>query len=296
MARRDTGNYTIFWQSRLIPGLSLLHADFSHHDYAPHTHDAFVIAVTESGGAEIANRDVTEKVGASTLFVSNPEERQSARMGDGVRWRYRAFYLTQRAIDDLARRFGISDMPYFTKSMISDADLIARFARLHRVLARDDDNLLADELAIEAFGRLFGSHGSGGGRAERAPRDHAVMKRLLALMRERYAEHLSLDDLARTAGLTSFQVIGLFKRAIGLTPHAYLLHVRMNAACHHLKRGQSLAESALAAGFCDQAAMNKHFKRSYGITPLQFAQATRRGRAGGERRAISANTARRWPL
>ncbi|TPQ27398.1 AraC family transcriptional regulator [Bradyrhizobium guangdongense] len=296
MARRDTGNYSMFWQSRLIRGLSLLHADFSRHDYAPHTHDAFVIAVTESGSAEIANSGVTGKVDASTIFVSNPEERQSARMGDSVRWRYRAFYLTQRAIDDLARRFGVHDVPYFMESMISDADLIARFARLHRALARDDDELLADELAIEAFGKLFGRYGRGGGRAERAPRDHAVMKRLLALMRERHAEHVSLDDLARTAGLTSFQVIGLFKRAVGVTPHAYLLHIRMNAACRHLKRGHSLAESALAAGFCDQAAMNKHFKRSYGITPLQFARAARDGPTGGARHAISANTARRPQL
>ncbi|MBR0716618.1 AraC family transcriptional regulator [Bradyrhizobium liaoningense] len=296
MARRDTGNYTTYWQSRLIPGLSLLHADFSHHDYAPHTHDAFVIAVTESGSAEIANRDVTAKIDASTLFVSNPEERQSARMGDSVRWRYRAFYLTQRAICDIARRFSVHDMPYFMENMIGDADLIARFRRLHRALASDDDDLLADELAIEAFSRLVGRYGSGGGRPEPAPRDLAVAKRLLALMRERYAENLSLDDLARTADLTSFQVIGLFKRTVGLTPHAYLLHIRMNAACRHLKRGHSLAESAQAAGFCDQAAMNKHFKRSYGITPLQFAQATRDGPTGGGPRAISANTTRRQPL
>lgn len=96
-------------------------------------------------------------------------------------------------------------------------------------------------------------------------------------MRERHAENLSLDQLAGLAGLTSFQLIGLFKRTVGLTPHAYLVHIRLNAACHFLRRGHSLADSALAAGFCDQAALNKHFKRCYGITPLQFAQAVRAG-------------------
>ncbi|SPP99171.1 protein of unknown function [Bradyrhizobium vignae] len=32
-----------------------------------------------------------------------------------------------------------------------------------------------------------------------------------------------------------------------------------------------------AAGFCDQAALNKHFRRCYGITPLRFGQAARAG-------------------
>lgn len=96
-------------------------------------------------------------------------------------------------------------------------------------------------------------------------------------MRERYAENLSLDDLAGSAELTCFQLIGLFKRTVGLTPHAYLVQIRLNAACRLLKRGHSLADSALGAGFCDQAALNKHFRRCYGITPLQFAQAIRAG-------------------
>ncbi|WP_456680190.1 helix-turn-helix domain-containing protein [Bradyrhizobium sp. USDA 3311] len=256
--------------------MSLLRADFRHHDYGSHTHDAYVIAVTESGGAEIRNRNVVRKVGAATLFVSNPDERQSARMGDSGRWRYRAFYLAQPAIGDLARRFGTDALPHLQESMLDDGDLIGRFDRLHRVLETEQDDLLADELVADAFGRLFERYGDGRRSKIPAGRD-AVVSRLIALMRERHAENLSLDQLAGLAGLTSFQLIGLFKRTVGLTPHAYLVHIRLNAACRFLRRGHSLADSALAAGFCDQAALNKHFRRCYGITPLQFAQAARAG-------------------
>ena len=85
MARRDTGNRTTYWQSKRIAGMSLLRADFTSHQFSPHTHDAFVIAVTEAGGAEISSRGIAQKVGTETLFVSNPEEGQSARMDDGER-------------------------------------------------------------------------------------------------------------------------------------------------------------------------------------------------------------------
>ncbi|MEZ2127863.1 MULTISPECIES: helix-turn-helix domain-containing protein [unclassified Sinorhizobium] len=96
-------------------------------------------------------------------------------------------------------------------------------------------------------------------------------------MHARHDERLALEELACVAGLTSFQLIDLFKRTVGLTPHAYLIQFRLSAARRHLKQGYALAESALAAGFCDQSALTKHFRRSYGITPLQFAEAVRAG-------------------
>jgi AraC-like DNA-binding protein len=277
MARRDTGNRATYWQSKRIAGMSLLRADFAAQQFSPHTHDAFVIAVTEAGGAEISSRGITEKVDRATLFVSNPEESQSARMDEGERWRYRAFYLTRPAIDAVGRSLGIKVAPYFMRNMLRDADLIEKFSRLHQVLEANDDDLCTDEFAVDAFSHLFHRHGSGGGQPEPAPACRAIADRIIDLMHARYSENLGLDELAGVAGLTRFQLIGLFKRSVGLTPHAYLIHIRLNAACRLLKRGVTLAESALAAGFCDQSALTRHFKRCYGITPRQFATAARAG-------------------
>jgi AraC-like DNA-binding protein len=253
--------------------MSLMHADFTTHDYSPHAHEAFVIAITERGGAEITNGRIAARVCPSILFVSNPEERQSARMGESQRWLYRSFYVTRTATTFIAHRLGIAEAPYFARSMFEDADLISRFGYLHRVLEAENDPLGADEALIDAFGALFNRYGANGTRPERAPRDRTLADQIVELIKARYEENLGLDDLANTAGLTSFQLIGLFKRTVGLTPHAYLTHIRLNVACRLLKKGHALAEAALAAGFCDQSALTKHFKRSYGITPLQFAEA-----------------------
>jgi AraC-like DNA-binding protein len=161
--------------------------------------------------------------------------------------------------------------------MLRDADLIESVGRLHRSLEGERDDLRSEELAIDAFEKLFHRHGSGGGRPERAPQGRAIAGRIIELMRARHAENLGLEELSNVAGLTKFQLIGLFKRTIGLTPHAYLVHIRLNAACRLLKRGLPLAECAVEAGFCDQSALTKHFKRCYGITPAQFAAAARAG-------------------
>ncbi len=273
MARPDTKNTTKYWWDRHISGLSLMHADFTSHDYATHTHDAFVIAVTELGGARIKSRGVTDVARASGLFVSNPEEPQSSWMGDSPRWRYRSMYLTQGAIDAVADGLGISSVPYFTSNIFSDADLVRSFLSLHQALEAGADHFREHELLISAFGDLFGRCGSGGDRIEPAPRDRILVRKIADLMRQRFAENLLLGDLAAAAELSIFQLIGLFKRGIGTTPHVYLTHIRLNAACSHLRSGYSIAEAAIAAGFCDQSALTKHFKRAYGITPLQFAKA-----------------------
>jgi len=275
MARPDPRNRTRYWWDRHVPGLSLMHADFTTHEYPPHSHEAFVIAATELGGSIIKSRGAVEAADASELFVFNPAEPHQGWMGRSRHWRYRSLYLTRSAIDEVARGLGIGDVPYFTRNNFRDRDLIAGFLALHRALEEGGDLFQERELLIGTFGRLFRRHGSGGGRIVPAPRDGAILRKTVETMRALHADALRLEELAAMVGLTIFQLIGLFKRTIGLTPHAYLTQMRLNAACRHLRRGQAIAEVAAATGFYDQSALTKHFKRCYGITPLQFARAAR---------------------
>ncbi|HKF72799.1 MAG TPA: helix-turn-helix transcriptional regulator, partial [Stellaceae bacterium] len=89
---------------------------------------------------------------------------------------------------------------------------------------------------------------------------------------------------AEPSGVVEAVVDAGFRRTTGLTPHAYLMQVRLGAACRGLRRGLPIADVAAASGFYDQSALTRHFKRCYGITPRQFA------RAAAARRSIFANT------
>jgi AraC-like DNA-binding protein len=144
---------------------------------------------------------------------------------------------------------------------------------MHVAIEEGRDVFRERELLIGTFGRLFQRHGSGGGRVGPTPRDRAVLAKVKERMYAEYASDLHLEDLATGVGLTTFQLIGLFKRTVGLTPHAYLTQIRLGMACRRLRRSPALAEAATAVGFYDQSALTKHFKRCYGITPLQFARA-----------------------
>jgi AraC-like DNA-binding protein len=273
MARRDPRNSTQYWWDRHLAGLSLMRADLTTHEYPLHTHDALVIAVTEQGGSVVRSRGELQDATPSTLFVFNPEEPHGGWLGRSARWQYRSLYLTQSALDGVARDLGIDSVPYFTRNTFGDRDLIRSFLGLHLALEEGRDVFRERELLVESFGRLFERHGSGRRRLPPAPRDQFLFERVKERMVADHATELRLDELAADNGLTTFQLIGLFKRVTGLPPHAYLTQIRLGMACRHLRRAAAPAEIAAAVGFYDQSALNRHFKRCYGITPLQFARA-----------------------
>lgn len=284
MARSDPRNTTQYWWDRHTSGLSLMRADFTTHEYPPHSHEAFVVAVTEHGGSIIKSRGKVEEAHRAALLVFNPAEPHAGWMGRSRLWQYRSLYLAKSAIATLAAELGIEALPYFTENLFGDRDLIEGFLALHRALEAGRDAFHEHELLVSTFGRLFQRHGSGNARIAGAPRDQALLHRAIDHMRAGYADDLRLEDLAAPVGLTTFQLIGTFRRATGLTPHAFLTQIRLNAACRGLRLGLPIADVATGTGFYDQSALTRHFKRYYGITPRQFA------RAASARRSIFANT------
>jgi len=273
LARVDRRNTTRYWNDPHLTGLSCLCADFTAHDYAPHSHEALVVAVTEAGGSEFRSRGEVNEASTSALLVFNPTEPHSGRMARSARWRYRGLYLTQTALESLSETLGIDTVPYFTANVFRDIDLIEAFLDLHRALQKGTDAFLECETLVGSLGQLFRRHGSRGERIPVASRDRGAVSSIQALMQDRYGEQLTLEAMGRIVDLTPFQLIGLFKRTVGLTPHAYLTQVRLKAAIREMRRGVNIAESALAAGFYDQSALTNHFKRAYGITPLQWVRA-----------------------
>jgi AraC-like DNA-binding protein len=256
-----------------------MRAQFTTHEFPLHSHEAFVIAVTEHGGSEVKSRGLIQQAHHNALFVFNPAEPHAGWLGRSPRWQYRSFYLSRSGMDRLAQDLGVRELPYFTRNKFGDPDLIDMFLALHQACERQDE--ARREMLVETFGKLFARHGSTREQIPDVRKDREALVKALEVIHDRFREPLHLDDLSGAVHLTSFQVIGLFKRELGLTPHAYLMQVRLSAACRSLRRGVPIADAALGSGFYDQSALNNHFKRCYAITPLQFATANRAARRHG---------------
>jgi AraC-like DNA-binding protein len=77
--------------------------------------------------------------------------------------------------------------------------------------------------------------------------------------------------MARIAGVSSNHFVLLFTKATGLTPHQYVLRVRIDRAKLYLKdEALSIAEVSSLTGFRTQEHFTKVFRKTVGVTPREF--------------------------
>nr|WP_286208802.1 AraC family transcriptional regulator [Azospirillum sp. A1-3] len=84
------------------------------------------------------------------------------------------------------------------------------------------------------------------------------------------AEDVGLDELATAAGVDRFRLNRAFRAAFGLSPHAYLVRLRLRAARRRLADGEAPALVAAEVGFADQSHLGRWFRRAYGLTPAAY--------------------------
>ena len=83
----------------------------------------------------------------------------------------------------------------------------------------------------------------------------------------------TLAELAALSGVSRFQFLRGFARAVGVTPHAYLVQQRVRLARRLLAAGQCPAQAAAEAGFADQSHLTRAFQRQLGVTPARYRAA-----------------------
>ena len=94
------------------------------------------------------------------------------------------------------------------------------------------------------------------------------------LVDARYADPLTVDDLAREAGLSRAHFSVEFRRSFGVTPHVYLLTRRLERAAHLLRHtDRSVTTICLDVGLTSLGSFTASFRRLYGLTPTAYRAA-----------------------
>jgi AraC-like DNA-binding protein len=87
----------------------------------------------------------------------------------------------------------------------------------------------------------------------------------------RYAEPLTVADLARTAGLSQAHFSREFRRAFGESPHVYLLTRRLERAAAMLRMtDRSVADICAEVGLSSVGSFTTTFTRVYGKAPMAY--------------------------
>jgi AraC family transcriptional regulator len=79
-------------------------------------------------------------------------------------------------------------------------------------------------------------------------------------------EPIGIEALADIAGRSPFHFTRVFTRSVGMTPHRYVVHLRLQRAIELVREGRSgLAEIAARTGFADQSHLSRWVRRVHGV-------------------------------
>jgi AraC family transcriptional regulator len=85
-------------------------------------------------------------------------------------------------------------------------------------------------------------------------------------------EPIEVAALAGIAGRSPFHFTRVFTQSVGMSPHRYVVHLRLERAIELMRDGQSgLAEIAASTGFADQSHLSRWVRRVHGVSPTQLA-------------------------
>lgn len=172
--------------------------------------------------------------------------------------------------------------PELVESLLGESQPLAAVGQRQPVRARVPElifeALQADLAQGSAAGPLVGESliaalvAHLAGRAAPAPNHRALRacRRAVELIETRFAEPLSLQELADAAGLGLRQFSRAFREATGQAPHQYLLQRRVEHAKQLIAAALPLSDVALQCGFADQSQLTRTFARVVGTTPGRY--------------------------
>ncbi|HSN30334.1 MAG TPA: AraC family transcriptional regulator [Kofleriaceae bacterium] len=108
--------------------------------------------------------------------------------------------------------------------------------------------------------------------------DRALLRRLVRardLARSRFDAAISVDQLAREAGLSRAHFLRSFRSTFGQTPHAFIIDLRIETARRELARGASVTEACMRVGFSSVGSFSSLFRARVGESPRAWQRRVR---------------------
>ncbi|MFO0565197.1 MAG: AraC family transcriptional regulator [Polyangiaceae bacterium] len=231
-------------------------------------HAALEVAWILDGEAtyDVDGRELRVEAGMGVVIPPRVEHATRVAPGTcaGSAWIATELYL------EIARNLGRGA---FTEPvLLPDARHLARLGALLQSEAEEmrAGRALAVEALAEALAVAVVRAAPGGPVAATDPRLAAA----LGVIERSYAEPISVDELARAAGISRFHFSRMFRDAMGTSPYRHLQRVRIEKARELLASGIGVTEAALSVGFRDLGRFARAFRAEVGCAPSAVAKST----------------------
>jgi AraC family transcriptional regulator len=124
-----------------------------------------------------------------------------------------------------------------------------------------------NEIADSFVGGVVARHTSHSMGAPRGLLDKTILRRINDYILAHIDQPIGLAELAKIADRSPFHFSRVFSRSVGMSPHRYIVHLRLQRAIALIRDGQrGLAEIAATTGFSDQSHLSRWVRRVHGVS------------------------------
>lgn len=257
------------WRHTALKGVELFRGSYKKYQAAHHFHGVPAIGVVAQGAMQFYCRGATNVLPSNTIFLMNPEEVHAPGPAIPDGWVLRVFYFEDSFYRARCANFALADLR-FSQVLVQDRVLSDNLLTLHRNLEEDGTALEAEPSLLTVFSRVAERYSCAAARVSVPAKEHGKIKRVKDYIAAHHRKNITLDDLAAAVQLSPYHLLRTFRSTVGLTPHAYLTQVRVEAAKRLLRAGHSIASVSAETGFADQSHFTRHFKRITGVTPARY--------------------------
>lgn len=245
--------------------------------FQPHLHDGYVLWLNSESGEHYDLKGGSYTLDIGSISIIEPGVIHANRPSNIKKRHLRSFYISEKFLSYLSQKLcgECCDDLVFSTAVLKDPILWKKLLFLHEKhlyeyspLELENDTILvfADLLHALQNQKLLDRH---------TDISEERVDRTIDYFHSNIKKSITLDELSSINNCTTYHLIRLFRQKKGLSPHAYLIQLRLEHARKLLLSGQSIVDAALESGFSDQSHLSRRFKKRYGLTPGKYLMQNR---------------------
>lgn len=235
-----------------------------------HFHEYYVIGFIESGQRRLSCKNKEYVIGTGDIIFFNPLDNHACESIDNETLDYRCLNIKPEIMRKVTKEITGQDyLPSFASPVAYRSEHAQLLHNLHQMIMDEKSYFEKEETFYLLIKQLIEEYTIAIEDTEpRAIKQE--IENVCHYLEVHYAEHITLDNLAKIANLNKYSLLRSFTRIRGITPYRYLQTVRINEAKKRLEQGVKPLDAAIETGFVDQSHFSKFFMEFIGLTPGQY--------------------------
>lgn len=235
-------------------------------------HDAMTIAAVTAGTFQYRGRRGTALLAPGAVLLGNAGTSFECGHEHGHGDRCLAFRFTPECLEAVVAALPGGCRADFSRPSLPPLSDLLPLLTAAEIARNEADAPALEELALRLAAAVAGQLCV---RTRSAPpasrREEARITAAVRRIEAGLDQPQPLSELARAAAMSPYHFLRTFRRVVGITPHQFVLRLRLQRAAVRLRRTRHpVSAIAFDAGFGDLSTFNRRFRKVMGMPPSVY--------------------------